>query len=33
MMEDEMFAAIIRELRQIEGEISERLTRLEEMLG
>jgi hypothetical protein len=33
MMGDEMFAAIIRELREIEGEISAGLARLEEMLG
>lgn len=33
MMNDEIFADIIRELRELEGEISAGLTRLEEMLG
>jgi hypothetical protein len=33
MMDDEMFAAIIRELREIEREMSEGLVRLVEMRG
>lgn len=33
MMDHEMFAAIIRELREVEWEMSEGLVRLEEMLG
>jgi hypothetical protein len=33
MMDDEMFAAIIRELREIQRKMSAGLVRLEEMLA